>query len=130
MQYRQMGTSGLKVSPICLGALMFGDETSSATARRIVAMARDAGINFIDTADMYVLGESEREVGRLEDREQDQQRDSVAVKHPVAEFERDDDQHEHAVDSPLRSSRSLSRRKASDGKSARFGLTCVQDQCV
>ena len=72
MQYRQMGTSGLKVSPICLGALMFGEETSSATARRIVAMARDAGINFIDTADMYVLGESEREVGRLIKKDRDQ----------------------------------------------------------
>ena len=62
MQYRQMGTSGLKVSPICLGALMFGEETSSATARRIVAMARDAGINFIDTADCY--GHSEARIGR------------------------------------------------------------------
>ena len=71
-----------------------------------------------------------RERCQTQEVHQDQQRDSVAVKHPVAEFERDDDQHEHAVDSPLRSSRSLSRRKASDGKSARFGLTCVQDQCV
>jgi aryl-alcohol dehydrogenase-like predicted oxidoreductase len=51
---------------------MFGEETSSATARRIVAMARDAGINFIDTADMYVLGESEREVGRLIKKDRDQ----------------------------------------------------------
>ena len=49
MQYRQVGTSGLKVSPICLGALMFGDEASTATARRIVDMARDRGVNFIDT---------------------------------------------------------------------------------
>ena len=72
MQYRQVGTSGLKVSPICLGALMFGEEASPATAGRIVAMARDAGVNFIDTADMYVLGESEREVGRLIKRDRDQ----------------------------------------------------------
>ena len=71
MQYRQVGTSGLYVSPICLGALMFGQEASPATARRIVAMARDRGINFIDTADMYVLGESEREVGKLIKRDRD-----------------------------------------------------------
>ncbi len=72
MQYRQVGTSGLQVSPLCLGALMFGEEASTATARRIVAMARDAGVNFIDTADMYVLGESEREVGKLIKRDRDQ----------------------------------------------------------
>lgn len=72
MQYRQVGSSGLKVSPICLGALMFGDEASTTTARRIVDMARDRGVNFIDTADMYVLGESEREVGKLIKRDRDQ----------------------------------------------------------
>ncbi len=72
MQYRQVGTSGLKVSLICLGALMFGQEASTATARRILAMARDRGVNFIDTADMYVLGESEREVGKLIKRDRDQ----------------------------------------------------------
>jgi aryl-alcohol dehydrogenase (NADP+) len=65
MDYRRLGNSGLKVSPICLGTMMFGDRTSDAVAARIVASAMDAGINFIDTADSYAKGESERAVGKL-----------------------------------------------------------------
>jgi aryl-alcohol dehydrogenase (NADP+) len=65
MDYRRLGSSGLKVSPICLGTMMFGDRTSDAVAARIVASAMDAGINFIDTADSYAKGESERAVGKL-----------------------------------------------------------------
>jgi len=64
MDYRTLGRSGLKVSPLCLGTMMFGDPTSEAESRDIVAAARDAGINFIDTADAYTRGESERVVGR------------------------------------------------------------------
>jgi aryl-alcohol dehydrogenase (NADP+) len=65
MEYRKLGASGLNVSPICLGAMMFGDRTGAAEAGRIVRAAFDAGINFIDTADVYARGESERIVGRL-----------------------------------------------------------------
>jgi aryl-alcohol dehydrogenase-like predicted oxidoreductase len=65
MDYRPLGRSGVKVSPICLGAMMFGDQTALEEAGRIVASARDAGINFIDTADVYSKGESERIVGKL-----------------------------------------------------------------
>src|SRR6202007_2055508 len=64
MQYRQLGRSGLKVSPICLGTMMFGGPTDEATSARIVAKAREAGINFIDTADAYNKGNSEQVVGR------------------------------------------------------------------
>ena len=64
MQYRQLGRSGLKVSPICLGTMMFGGPTDEATSARIIATARDAGINFIDTADAYNKGASEEVVGR------------------------------------------------------------------
>jgi aryl-alcohol dehydrogenase-like predicted oxidoreductase len=64
MQYRQLGRSGLKISPICLGSMMFGGPTDEATARRIVAKAREAGVNFIDTADNYNSGGSEQVVGR------------------------------------------------------------------
>ena len=64
MQYRQLGRSGLKVSPICLGTMMFGGPTDEATAARIVAKAREAGINFIDTSDNYNKGASEQVVGR------------------------------------------------------------------
>ncbi len=64
MQYRQLGRSGLKVSPICLGTMMFGGPTDDATSGRIIAKALDAGINFIDTADAYSKGGSEEVVGR------------------------------------------------------------------
>lgn len=64
MDYRYLGSSGLKVSPLCLGTMMFGGATDDATSTRIVHAARDAGVNFIDTADMYNNGESEAVVGR------------------------------------------------------------------
>ncbi len=49
MEYRSLGTSGLKVSPLCLGSMMFGGATDEAHARRIVDRARDQGVNFVDT---------------------------------------------------------------------------------
>lgn len=64
MDYRQLGRSGLKVSPICLGTMMFGGATDEPTSARIIDSARDAGINFIDTADAYSSGGSEQVVGR------------------------------------------------------------------
>ena len=64
MEYRPLGRSGLKVSPLCLGAMMFGGLTEEAEAQRIVAHAREQGINFIDTADAYNEGRSEEVVGR------------------------------------------------------------------
>jgi aryl-alcohol dehydrogenase (NADP+) len=71
MEYRKLGRSGLKVSPLCLGAMMFGGPTNEIDSERIVAMARDAGINFIDTADVYNGGRSEEVVGRAIRRERD-----------------------------------------------------------
>ena len=65
MEYRRLGNSGLKVSVICLGAMMFGEQTGEAVAGRIVDSALSAGINFIDTADSYAKGGSERMVGKL-----------------------------------------------------------------
>lgn len=64
MEYRKLGSSGLKVSPLCLGTMMFGGATDEATAGRIVAKARERGINFIDTADAYNGGKSEEITGR------------------------------------------------------------------
>ncbi|HEY0523517.1 MAG TPA: aldo/keto reductase [Stellaceae bacterium] len=63
MEYRKLGRSGIKVSPLCLGTMMFGGATDAAASDRIVAKARDAGINFIDTADVYNDGRSEEVVG-------------------------------------------------------------------
>src|SRR5215470_6029052 len=64
MNYRNLGRSGLRVSPICMGTMMFGGPTDEATSMRIVAKAREAGINFIDSADAYNKGGSEQVVGR------------------------------------------------------------------
>lgn len=65
MQYRRLGSSNLKVSALCLGSMMFADQTDFNEAQRIVASARDNGINFIDTADVYSKGGSEEMLGRL-----------------------------------------------------------------
>ncbi|GCL64078.1 oxidoreductase [Rubrivivax pictus] len=65
MQYRRLGTSNLQVSALCLGTMMFGDQTDAAEAGRIVAHAHAAGVNFIDTADVYTHGASESMVGTL-----------------------------------------------------------------
>jgi len=64
MNYRRLGRSGLEVSTLTLGTMMFGDRTDEASSREIVAHARDAGVNFIDTADAYGTGESERITGQ------------------------------------------------------------------
>ena len=65
MEYRNLGRSGLKVSPLCIGTMMFGGPTNGKTADAIVGSARDAGVNFIDTANGYTRGASEKMVGRL-----------------------------------------------------------------
>jgi len=72
MQYRNLGRSGLKISPLCLGTMMFGGPTDEATALRIVAKAREAGVNFIDTADNYAGGKSEEVTGRAISNARDQ----------------------------------------------------------
>lgn len=65
METRRLGTSNLRVSALCLGTMMFADQTDETEARRIVASAREHGVNFIDTADVYSQGASEEMVGRL-----------------------------------------------------------------
>jgi aryl-alcohol dehydrogenase-like predicted oxidoreductase len=66
MDYRFLGTTGVKVSPLCLGAMMFGGNGNPDhdDSIRIIHRALDAGINFIDTADVYSQGESETIVGK------------------------------------------------------------------
>ncbi len=66
MQTRVLGSTGVKVSPLCLGAMMFGawGNTDHDESIRIIHRALDAGINFIDTADVYSAGESEEIVGK------------------------------------------------------------------
>ena len=64
MNFRNLGRAGVKVSPICLGTMMFGGQTDPGESTRIIQRAIDDGVNFIDTANMYNSGESERVVGR------------------------------------------------------------------
>lgn len=63
MEYRTLGRSGISVSRLCLGAMMFGGPTDPATSERLIARAAEAGINFLDTADAYNGGRSEEVVG-------------------------------------------------------------------
>ncbi|WP_353711982.1 aldo/keto reductase [Arthrobacter sp. K5] len=65
MEYRPLGRTGVKVSPLCLGAMMFGPwgNNDRADSTRIIHRALDAGINFVDTADVYSGGASEEIVG-------------------------------------------------------------------
>jgi aryl-alcohol dehydrogenase-like predicted oxidoreductase len=66
MNYRSLGRTGIKVSPYCLGAMMFGGIANSDHDEciRIIYKALDFGINFVDTADRYSNGESEEIVGK------------------------------------------------------------------
>jgi aryl-alcohol dehydrogenase-like predicted oxidoreductase len=66
MEMRVLGTTGVRVSPLCLGAMMFGSwgNPDHGESIRIIDRALDAGINFIDTADVYSAGESEEIVGK------------------------------------------------------------------
>ena len=64
MEYRFLGRTGVKVSRLCLGTMNFGGPTPEDESIAIIHAALDGGINFIDTADMYNAGESERIVGK------------------------------------------------------------------
>ena len=66
MEYRKLGRTGVTVSSLCLGAMMFGDwgEPDHDESIRIIHRALDAGINFVDTADVYSAGESGGIVGK------------------------------------------------------------------
>jgi aryl-alcohol dehydrogenase-like predicted oxidoreductase len=64
MEYRELGRTGVKVSPLCLGSMNFPDPSGEVRSIEIINRALDDGINFIDTANVYNLGESEKTVGR------------------------------------------------------------------
>src|SRR5918997_50617 len=66
VEHRTLGRTGVQVSPLCLGAMMFGawGNTDHDESVAIIHAALDAGINFIDTADVYAAGESEEIVGK------------------------------------------------------------------
>jgi aryl-alcohol dehydrogenase-like predicted oxidoreductase len=63
MDYRYLGRTGIRVSPLCLGTMMFGGRTEPEDSYAIINRAIESGINFIDTANVYVGGRSEEVVG-------------------------------------------------------------------
>lgn len=64
MEYRTLGKSGVKVSEMCLGTMMFGGPTTEEQSIKMIRVALEAGVNFLDTADKYNQGEAERVVGK------------------------------------------------------------------
>lgn len=63
MDYRSLGRTGVQVSQICLGTMMFGGRTDKPDSQRMIDYALDQGVNFVDTANVYAGNESERIVG-------------------------------------------------------------------
>ena len=79
MIYRALGQSGLQVSALTLGSMMFGEQTGDDEALRIIDKAWDQGVNFIDTADVYNGGRSETLVGQAVARRRDDWVDRKSV---------------------------------------------------
>ena len=77
MEYRNLGRTGVKVSELCLGCMMFGGRTGEEDSFGIIDRAIDAGINFLDTANVYSLGASEEVVGKALAR--DGKRDAIVL---------------------------------------------------
>jgi len=67
MRFRPFGRTGIEISCLSLGTASFGKQTEEAAALRIIDMAVEAGVNFIDTADMYPMGASYSEMGQSEE---------------------------------------------------------------
>ena len=88
MEYRSLGRTGTKVSSLCLGCLMFGGRTSESDSMEIIDRAIDEGVNFLDTANMYVRGRSEEMVGKALQRNGKRGRIVLATK---AHYRMDDD---------------------------------------
>jgi len=84
MQYRLLGASGVKVSPLCLGTMNFGGATPEAESIVLIDKSIDAGINFIDTANVYNGGDSERVVGKA--LKQNGKRDQIILATKVYNF--------------------------------------------
>jgi aryl-alcohol dehydrogenase-like predicted oxidoreductase len=80
MEYRQLGRTGVQVSSICLGCMMFGRRTSPEDSEAIIDRALDDGINFLDTANVYARGRSEEITGEALRRNRRRQRVVLATK--------------------------------------------------
>lgn len=93
MEYRQLGRSGLRVSTLTLGTMTFGGQggfgklgnTDVEGAKRQIGMARDAGVNLLDTANMYSFGGSEEIIGKAIDGSRDELLLSTKVRFPMGD---------------------------------------------
>lgn len=85
MEYRWLGRTGVRVSPLCLGAMNFGGATGERHSLEIIHAALDAGINFIDTANMYNAGQSEVVVGKALQGRRDKVVLATKVHHPMSD---------------------------------------------
>lgn len=85
METKQFGSTGTRVSELCLGAMTFGREADEEASRAIVDRFLDAGGNFVDTADMYGRGTSEEIVGRLLQGRRDRVVLATKVRFPVGD---------------------------------------------
>ncbi|MEM7251307.1 MAG: aldo/keto reductase [Pseudomonadota bacterium] len=83
MMYRRLGQSGLQISPLCLGAMMFGGAAAEDDVDRIFASARDHAVNFVDTADAYNAGASEEVVGKALKVDRDQWVLATKIANPI-----------------------------------------------
>src|SRR5271163_1225333 len=94
IEHRKLGSTGVSVSPLCLGAMMFGawGNSDHEDSVRVIHRALDAGINFIDTADVYSRGESEEIVGKAL---ADGRRDSIVLATKVHGKMHDDDPNQY-----------------------------------
>ncbi len=63
MEYRPLGRTGVHVTSLCLGCMMFGRRTAADESYRIIDRALEAGLNFLDTANVYARGQSEEITG-------------------------------------------------------------------
>ena len=88
MEYRYIGRSGLRVSPVCLGTMTFGSMCDKKEAFAIMDKAYDAGINFLDTAEVYPVPPRDETAGRTEEIVgewlQEKSRDSLIIATKVA----------------------------------------------
>ena len=80
MEYRNFGRTGMKVSPLCLGCMNFGRRTTPEDSYAIIDRALDAGINFLDTANVYARGSSEEITGEALKRNGSRSRIVLATK--------------------------------------------------
>ncbi|WP_320178467.1 aldo/keto reductase [Roseovarius pacificus] len=91
--YAPLGRSGLCVSPLCIGTMTFGNEegwgSSEATARTLLARYLEAGGNFVDTADLYTGGDSERMLGKFMREMNNRDRLVLATKYTFNQFPED-----------------------------------------